>query len=142
MHHAFPRMCASIKQFVDPCPFCRKMSPRSHALRVQPFTVATYHFAECFDIETVGPLPKDDFRYEYVLVVIDAFTRFLRLHPMRGTSALEAARSTIATISTLACPRIIHSDHGAHFFGELFDHKSANSKTESAIKKLIDTCAR
>jgi hypothetical protein len=69
MHHAFPRMRARVKQFVDACPFCQKMSRLSPALRVQPFTVPTNRFAECFDIETVGPLPKDDF----VLVVIDAF---------------------------------------------------------------------
>jgi hypothetical protein len=105
MQHAFKRMRARVKQFVDACLFCQKMSRLSTSLPVQLFTVATYRFAERFDIEIVGPLSKDDFGYEYVLVVIDAFTRFVRLHPMRNASALAAARAMIDTIGTLACPR-------------------------------------
>jgi hypothetical protein len=78
MQHAFPRMRARVKQFVDACPFCQKMSRLSPALRVQPFTVATYRFAERFDIDTVGPLPKDDF---YALRVRTC--RHLRFHAFR-----------------------------------------------------------
>jgi hypothetical protein len=44
---------------------------------------------------------------------------------MRDASALEAARAMIDTIETLACPRVIHSDQGAQFIGELFDYMSA-----------------
>jgi hypothetical protein len=64
---------------------------------------------------------------------------------MRNASALEAARAMIDTIGTLTCPRVIHSDQGAQFVGELFNHMAAvgfsalrsivtaNSKEEIAI---------
>jgi hypothetical protein len=143
-------MRARVKNFVDACQFCKKMSRLSPTLRVQPFTFATYRFAERFDIDTVGLLPKDDLGYEYVLVV--------RLHPMRDASVLEGARAMIDNIGTLACLRVIHLDQGVQFVGELFDLMAAfgfgtlisitraNSKEESAMsrltKKLTDTCAR
>jgi hypothetical protein len=63
----------------------------------------------------------------------------------RLSPALRVSRVMIDIIGTLASPRVIHSDQGAQFIGEPFDHMSAfkfstlrsiataNSKEESAI---------
>jgi hypothetical protein len=48
-------------------------------------------FGERFDIDTIGSLPKDDYENEYVVVIVDAFSRFVKLTPMKSTSGLDAA---------------------------------------------------
>jgi hypothetical protein len=45
-------------------------------------------FGERFDIDTIGPLPKDDYENEYVVAIVDAILRKL-------TSGLDAARAQI-----------------------------------------------
>jgi hypothetical protein len=128
------------------------MSRLSPVLRVQPFTVATYRFAEQFDIDTVGPLPKDDFGYEYVLVVIDDFTRFVRLHPMRTyvgaksrsrydryhrNARLFACHTLGARSTAQSCWDSVRCDRSRQPI-----RKKRVQLSSGLIKKLTDTCAR
>jgi hypothetical protein len=52
-----------------------------------------YRFGERFDIDTIGPLSKDDYENEYVVVIVVAFSRFVKLKPVKSTSGLDAARA-------------------------------------------------
>jgi hypothetical protein len=121
------------------------MSRIAHAIQATPFTMATYHFGERIDIDTIGPLPKDDYGNEHVVVIVDAFSRFVKLTPVKSTSGLDAARSLIDFVGTFACPRIIQSDRGTQFlndmitslvtegFAEFQRVTTAASKEENAI---------
>jgi hypothetical protein len=64
-------------------------------------------------------LPKDDYDNEYIVVIVDAFSRFVKLTPVKSTSGLDAARALINFVSTFACQRIIHSDRGMHFLNDI-----------------------
>jgi hypothetical protein len=77
--------------------------------------MATYRFRERVDIDTIGPLPKDDYDNEYVVVIVDAFSRFVKSTPVKSTWGLDAARALIDFVSTFGCPRIIQSDRGTAF---------------------------
>jgi hypothetical protein len=54
------------------------------------------------DIDTVGPLPKDDYENEYVVIIVE-------LTPVKSTSGLNAE----------SCPRMIHSDRGMQFLNDM-----------------------
>jgi hypothetical protein len=69
----FEGMTALVKQFIELCPCCQKMSRIAPAIQATPFTMATYRFGERIDIDTIGPLPKDDYGNEHVVVIVDAF---------------------------------------------------------------------
>jgi hypothetical protein len=112
-------MRALVKQFIEFCPCCQKISGIAPAIQATPFTMATYRFGERFDINTIGPLPKDDYENEYVVVIVDAFSRFVKLTPLKSTSGMDAARALIDFVSTFACPRIIHSDRGMQFLNDM-----------------------
>jgi hypothetical protein len=71
--------------------------------------MATYRFGERVDIDTIGPLPKNDYDNEDVVVIVEAFSRFVKLTPVKSTSRLDAARALIDLVGTFVCPRIIHS---------------------------------
>jgi len=45
------------------------------------------------NVDTIGPLPVGTYGHPYILVVIDTFTRFVELYPMRGLSGTEAAEA-------------------------------------------------
>ena len=43
----------------------------------------------------MGPLPTDNFGFSFVIVVIDAFTRYSELFPAVNVTAVEAARALL-----------------------------------------------
>jgi hypothetical protein len=97
-------MRALVKQFIE-LACCQKIIRVAPAIQVTPFTMTTYQFGERFDIDTIGALPKDDYENEYVVVIVNPFSRFVKLTPVKSTSGLDAARALIDFISTFACPR-------------------------------------
>jgi hypothetical protein len=116
------------------------MSRIAPAIQTTPFTMATYRFGERVDIDTIGLLPKDDYDSEYVVVIVDAFSRFVKLTPVKSTSELDAARALIDFVGTFACPRIIQSDRGTQFLNDMITSlitfqrvTTAASKEENAI---------
>jgi hypothetical protein len=65
-----------IKLFIKQCPCCQVMS-RAHSYITHPFTcVALYPF-EVLALDHIGPLVIDEKGYQYVLVLIDAFSRWV-----------------------------------------------------------------
>jgi hypothetical protein len=90
----FEGMRASMKQSIEFRLCCQKMSRISPEIQATPFKMATYRFGERFD------MPKDDYENEYFFVIVDAFSRFVKLTPF-------------------ACPRIIHSDRRTQFLNDI-----------------------
>jgi hypothetical protein len=84
-----------VKQFIE---FYQR-SQKMKRIQATPFTMATYRFGERFDIDTIGPLPKNDHENEYVVVIVDVFSRFVKLTPVKSTSGLDAARALIVFLA-------------------------------------------
>ena len=58
---------------------------------------------------------------KYAMTLIDSFSRFVRVYPSRGCSADDtcaAIKKFVVEFGTI--PRVIHSDRGRHFVGEVF----------------------
>jgi hypothetical protein len=115
----FEGMRALVKHFIEFCPCCQKMSRIAPAIQATSFMMATYRFGERVDIDTIGPLPKDDYGNEYVVVIVDAFSRFVKLTPVKSTSGLDAAKAPIEFVGTFACPRINQSARGTQFLNDM-----------------------
>jgi len=66
-------------------------------------------------IDLVGPLPISDEKYQYILVVRDAFTRFVILKPLRTKEAKEVVLQFLQVIGIFGVPGTILSDNGKEF---------------------------
>ena len=73
------------------------------------------------NIDTIGPLPKDDRGNIYVLVIIDCFSRFIELYPVPDTSAPPAAKCVLQHLGRYGAPRRIRTDNGSQFVNEVMD---------------------
>jgi hypothetical protein len=56
-------------------PFCQFNTSIKPLINPMPFTLATYAPMEMLCIDTIGPLPSDDLGNQYIIAIIDAFTR-------------------------------------------------------------------
>jgi len=69
-------------------------------------------------IDIAGPLPSDQ-GFKYLLVMIDGFSNFISLSPLKNISSSAIATAFFDKwVSIFGPPEIIHSDNGLGFKGE------------------------
>jgi hypothetical protein len=65
--------------------------------------------------DTIGPLPKDALGYEYIVVIIDRFTRFIEMVPTPTVNARDAAVALLQICGRYGTFSTVHSDRGKQF---------------------------
>jgi transposase InsO family protein len=141
----WPYMREHVRLFIKHCPCCEKMSQIRHAVHTTPFTTSSRGPMERISFDAIGELAEDEeWGYKHILVVIDNFTRWIELYPIRNTTAAEAARALLNHAGRYGHAKEWVSDRGTQFTNEIFaemaqlmgtTHKLtiAHSKEENAI---------
>ena len=95
------------------------MSRMRLQIKAHRFTCASCNPFEVLHLDHIGPLPKDAHGNEYILVIIDAFSRWVELFPTKSTTAAETASMILNHVGRFGSPEIIHTDQGPAFHNEL-----------------------
>ncbi|GFX83593.1 hypothetical protein TNCV_325421 [Trichonephila clavipes] len=77
--------------------------------------LSTYH------VDFIGPLPSTNKSYQHIFTVVDAFTKFTRLYPVKTVSAESALEKLKQQQKTFGNPIRIISDRGSAFTSKLFN---------------------
>ena len=88
-------------------------------IKAHRFTCASYSPFEVLHLDHIGPLTKDAHGHEYILVIIDAFSRWVELFPTKSTTAAETASMILNHVGRFGSPEVIHTDQGPAFHNEL-----------------------
>ena len=123
------RMRENVKQYIKHCPICQKLDQRATIVNTSPFTLASREPMRSLSVDSIGPLPTDEFGNVHILVIIDDFTRFVELYAIKDVSALQAARVLLNHLGRYGVPDKLRSDRGSQFVNE----------TIQALLKLIGT---
>ncbi|GFW67761.1 retrovirus-related Pol polyprotein from transposon gypsy [Trichonephila clavipes] len=75
----------------------------------------TYH------VDFIGPLPSTNKNYQHIFTVVDAFTKFTWLYPVKTVSAESALEKLKQQQKTFGNPIRIISDRGSAFTSKLFN---------------------
>ena len=110
-----------VKQFIRQCPFCQKMNYLKVPIHTHPFTTASYSVMERLGIDTIGPLPESENGMKYILVIIDAFTRWVELYALRDTTAEEERDVLIQHYGRFGCPSQVITDNGSQFLNRVLE---------------------
>ena len=57
--------------------------------------------------------------FKYIIVFIDAFTRFVELRPVKSLTAADAAKTFMEVFGRYGAPKFLRSDNGTQFVAEL-----------------------
>ncbi|GFS37490.1 transposon Tf2-6 polyprotein [Trichonephila inaurata madagascariensis] len=77
--------------------------------------LSTYH------VDFIGPLPSTNKSYQHILTVVDAFTKFTWLYPVKTVSAENALEKLKLQQKTFGNPVRIITDRGSAFTSKLFN---------------------
>ena len=148
----WPAMRADIQTVVADCDACNRFVVVKAGYNPAQFIHATGPWLHV-QIDSSVHLPQSPDGYTALLVIIDVFTGYVVLRPMRTTSAEAVARKLWKVFCTLGLPRILQSDNGPEFVNDTLralvkltglDHRlispynpRADGKVERAIGSVM-----
>ena len=114
-------MTRDIELFVKSCRLCNTNKKSSVKPRAG---LGQYHAGspmERVHIDILGPFTPSSSGNQYVLMIVDQFTKWLECFPLPQQSAEETAKCVVdGFVSRFGCPLEIHTDQGKNFDGKLF----------------------
>jgi len=117
----FPNLREKVKNFISNCLKCISYSPvsgkKEGELHPIPKTLIPF---DTIHIDHYGPLEKTGKKNKYLFVIIDAYTKFVRLYPYKTTNTVEVTKHMSDYFRCYSEPRRVVSDRGAAFTSSAF----------------------
>lgn len=106
------------------CATCITCQARHGPRTRQKSRLQTYNVGAPFErvaIDILGPLPKTARDHQYILVVMDYFTKWPEAIPLPNQTAETVAEACVQHVfSRFGCPLQLHSDQGRNFESAVF----------------------
>lgn len=119
--HWFPKMRAFVKKYVSSCLECahHKMPSGAQQGQLHPIEKIEIPF-HTIHADHLGPFNKSKKKNSYILVIIDAFTKFINLTPVKSTKSSETIKVLKSHISYFGTPTRLVTDRGSCFTSNKF----------------------
>lgn len=116
----WPGMRKQINDFCSKCIDCQKCKIHKHTKSpIVKIDIPPGRF-EHIHMDLVGPLPVSN-GYKYLLTIIDRYTRWPEVYPLRDISATTICKTFVNNyIPRFGVPDTITADHGTQFTSRLF----------------------
>lgn len=127
----FPEMKKKIEKYIAnciPCIMAERKKGKKECL-LKPIEkgdrpLETYH------IDHLGPLLTTKKNYKYLLAVVDGFTKFVWLYPVKTTTSEETIGKLELQASTFGNPKRLISDRGTSFTSTVFNEYCTKNDIE------------
>lgn len=117
----FAKMSKFVKKYVSACIECafakKNAGDREGLLHPIPKVDVPFH---TLHVDHLGPFVKSSRGHTHLLVVVDAFTKFCFVKPVRNTSAQNVIRVLVDIFYTFRIPDRLISDRGSCFTSHAF----------------------
>lgn len=117
--HGWPFMRAMVRKFIQDCDSCQKDVVKELDIAVAKFSLHGDGLMAKRSIDFIGPLAKTEEGFQYIITVVDHFSKWVELYPAHEATAAEAARALYEHYSRFGVPKELTSDRGAAFVNEL-----------------------
>lgn len=117
----FPKLSEKVKKYITDCLKCIEFSPDSgksegylHPIPKDNLPFHTIH------IDHLGPLEKTGQNFKHIFLIVDGFSKFIRLYPCKSTTSEEVLKHLDDYFRAYSRPKRIVSDRGSCFTSSKF----------------------
>lgn len=109
------RMGRVIRKFVRSCDLCQRTKYTNRYLEGSTNPIIYTQPGELVTCDYFGPLPEGRGKATQIFVVIDCFTKFVKLYPLRRAQAKISVNKILYDFCKIIPVKAILSDHGSQF---------------------------
>lgn len=115
-HFWFPRMSAFVRKYLSHCLTCIKRKghhgPKQGLLHPIEKNAIPFH---TIHLDCTGPFTQSNEGYRHLLLLVDGFTKFCLLKPLKTLSSNELIPLIRDTITIFGSPSVVITDRGTNF---------------------------
>jgi len=116
----WPSMKSDIRKFVNKCHICEQFRSTNHPSYGKMGHVTVSKAFSTVSVDLIGPLPRSVNAYTYILVIVDAFTRWVQLFPLTRPTSGAIINKLVQFTSQFGCPQKLLSDNASYFTSKSF----------------------
>jgi len=110
-----PQLRKDVDQFIKACPCCQKMSQLKPYIHTYKYVTSKWGVMENLAMDTIVGLPKTNRGNEHLLVIVDTFSRYMQLMPLKDLTAQGAIEALTKYVNTFGKPFSILTDNASQF---------------------------
>ena len=105
---SWPILKKEVSDFIGSCLTCQKIKYSKNLFTGDlHYHIHGTHPMQSISCDTVGPLPEDEFDNKFILGIVDNFSKFIELFPVKSTEAQEYVTSIISHIGLFGVPKSV-----------------------------------
>jgi len=131
--YSWPGMTSNVREFVDTCPTCQRVRDKITREHGETYNTMAEAVMDIVAADTLGPIEEDSAGFRYILVLIDMFSRYIELMPLRTVTAEETNTMLKAYFCRYGCPRQFKTDSGTQFRNELIGSLLSERNIEHVV---------
>ena len=107
-----------VMAFIRTCPCCQKMAVLKKGIQTHGYTTATWGVFDNIAIDVIMGLPEATSGNKNLMVIIDTFSRYIELYPMKELTAINAVKALKQWMARYGVPRNILTDNASQFMAQ------------------------
>ena len=120
-HYFWPGMKAEVTKYCTHCLECQQNKHKNASARAPLHHITATRPFQVIAIDLMGPLTRSADGNLYIVAVIDYFTKWLEIFPLKNAQTTTIAECLATHVFTRhGLPEQIHTDQGPQFESELF----------------------
>lgn len=121
-NHQFKNMYQTIKRIIKVCDLCQKAKISNLTARGPTLSLTPEEPRELISADLMGPLPRGQGGCRYILALLDVFSKYIKLYPLkRATTDTIIKRIIRDYIPTMGLFKKILTDNGTQFTSHKWD---------------------
>lgn len=131
-HHQFQSMYHTIKRIIKTCDLCQRTKVNNVTARGPTLNLIPEKPMEMVSADLMGPLPRGQGGCQYILAILDIFSKYIKLYPLkRATTDTIVRRIVNDYIPTMGLFQKILTDNGTQFTSKKWIRKMEELKIKS-----------
>ena len=129
----WPEIWKDAKEICSKCDICMRAKKATNTKKGQIASLPVSRPMEMIQLDFTARLPKTSSGHEYILMIIDCFTKFVKLYALRTMESEEVINCLLDWFATFGVARAIISDNGSSFMSKLTEKMSNMFK----VKRIL-----